>query len=253
MQSIFDCRICYKCASIRPRSLLSQDRCGRKCLSPFQPGFRSPKMRSCRKTVLLVTQGHSGRNDLIWKQKESKFARVPSLRRDLSSNCGLEEAAARSLFVYHYGAGPYSTYYQYEIHQLLHSVPRRYNWLCTDLVKCYVTNRKRHFFRCAAMCASYLERQIAEYAPKVIVLFGEATLEAFVRYIRGLSVLPNYRKQYKVSLNSKFKHGDVIGNLNEGKIVFSQFPSQSTANLWTELEKNGGTLLRFIDQAARKT
>jgi len=220
---------CKKCRAQR-RHIIKYDRKGKPIekdkkygeFSDILVGFcNHEKMGKIKAPIdiLIVADSHGG------GRKESFINKQETLKD-----------SADRLKKYYYGKWKdlgWVTFHQYEIHKLLNNISDK-NWFFTDLVKCYIDRIKQNgqdnMHLAGQCCYYYLKKQIRVMKPKIILLLGWRVRSAFE--MDGL---------VKINENDKRKtiselHGRIYkGNDNRTYYIYSVFPSQRTADIWTKV------------------
>ena len=97
------------------------------------------------------------------------------------------------------------------------------SWVFTDLVKCYVYDKKTdgaiNFEMAKGHCRNYLNDQIRNLKPKLILTLGKTVFKQLTDF------------------KNAPEHGVIVNCNKHMTIVHSIFPSERTANMWV---KNGG-------------
>jgi hypothetical protein len=119
-----------------------------------------------------------------------------------------------------------STFHQYQMRLLLNWLEsEKFNWIFTDLVKCYVNFKQaegRANMKLAIKhCRKYLDNQIEKFKPMMILVLGNRVAEEYFGIDK--SQLKNLKEGQTLERNFGYHHV---------KLLHSVFPSQNTADLW---------------------
>lgn len=141
-----------------------------------------------------------------------------------------------------------SRFHQYEMRKLFNWLATDFkkNWIFTDLIKCFVRadeirgkTRKTNMEMAIQHCSKYLDDQIKELKPRVILILGKRIAKHYC------------------NLNSKevkqLAHGQLRESSTGGKdfkFIYSVFPSMRTADIWVrDIDTRGDDPWRPVKKA----
>jgi len=209
LENILERPLCDKCREERKR-YKKYDQKKQGFYSNILVGFASKPIAKLNPPidVMVLAESHGGGNYRKWK--------------DLQSSKLSLENAMRFLEEY-YRTKPLKKFHQSCIKKLLNELDqRKYAWFFTDVVKCFVAKTDGNFKSAIEKCKEYLHQQISVLDPRVIIALGNVAW-------RTLG-LPLERKA--VECHGKIKLREILGR--KRGIIYSVFPSQSTADKWIE-------------------
>lgn len=233
--SILDRDICANCMAQRGVPVTAERGKGRpkiRCPSPFQPGFVLATGLPLR--VMLVTQGHGGDLDPVWKQKLSAIGvgTNSTVANCLEFDRDHERDASSNSYHFYMEDANITSFHQREMRSLIAELAGGADILVTDMVKCYVRNAE--FADAVACCTKHLATQIERFQPGAFVLLGGQVLDAFCRD-RPVEFAGGFRRPVRASSKSGIRrpacaHGRVAGTFRGIPIVYSTFPSGRSAD-----------------------
>lgn len=223
--------ICKDCRYERA-NFLKDDKCSKGYLSNLSLGLVSNIIREGKHVfdVMVVLESHGG------PSKNESFRPQYDAARELEEykNYFMKDRLVR--------------YNQQQIRQLFTELDALgYNYVATDLVKCYVAKPskdvpKSHFNKAMENCYKYLLNQISAFKPKVILALGNSVSNKFsMKQLNhgdywGATIIENapYIVHDRIKQQGNIEMRNPIEGGTRTFFVKSIFPSQNTANRFVE-------------------